>query len=152
MIKKTFSFVALLALAACQRQEPAASPPVAGTEPAPVAEAAPPSAAPAPAPVALPPATPEERVKFFQACWASFNAKDWQKFQGCYAEAASSEQVDMGFPTATGRSAIVEKSAKQYAAAFPDGTGEAQLTPSRLAGIGASVFEHSSTQTRRPPS
>src|SRR5262245_14276464 len=128
MIKKTFSSVALLALAACQQQEPAASPPVAGTEPPPVAEAAPPAPAAAPAPAALPPATPDERVKFFQACWASFNAKDWQKFQGCFAEQATSEQVDMGFPALSGRSAIIEKGAKPYATAFPDGSGELQLT------------------------
>ena len=105
MIKKTFSTVALLALAACQHQEPPASPPVAGSEPAPAGEAQPAAATPVASP-ALPPASPEERAKFVQSCWALFGAKDWQKFSGCYAENATTEQIDMGFPLATGRSDV----------------------------------------------
>ena len=126
MIKKTFSTVALLALAGCQRQEPAASPPVAGTEPTPVGEAQP--AAPAAPVAALPPATPDERAKLVQSCWALFTAKDWQKFSGCYAEKATTEQIDMGFPRLSGRDDVIEKSVRPYTIAFPDASGEPQLT------------------------
>src|SRR5882724_5869607 len=80
--------LAILGLAACQQQEPAAAPLAAPAPAEPVAAAAPapaPAAAPAeaakPAP---PPATADERSKFFKECWAQFNAKDWAKFPNCY--------------------------------------------------------------------
>ena len=126
MIKTTFSTVALLVLAGCQRQEPAASPPVAGTEPTPVGEAQP--AAPTAPVAALPPATPDERGKLVQSCWSAFNAKDWAKFSTCYAEDATTEQVNMGFPVFKGQNEIIEKSAQATATALPDVTGESQLT------------------------
>ncbi|HEY3493140.1 MAG TPA: ester cyclase [Polyangiaceae bacterium] len=126
MTKTILTTVALLVLAGCQQQEPAASPAPPPAEPAPIAPSPPPvAAAPAPPP---PPATPAERAQGFQSCWAAFNAKDWAKFGACYAEGASTEQVDTGFPAVKGRSDIVEKSAKSFAAAMPDITGEIQLT------------------------
>src|SRR4051794_5880374 len=100
MMKKTLSMFGLLALASCQQQPAAAPPPPPPPPPAalPPVETTPPSAAPV-APAA-PPATGAERAKWFQDCWAAFNAKDWAKFGPCYAENASSEEVDAGMPAA----------------------------------------------------
>ncbi|HKY41436.1 MAG TPA: ester cyclase [Polyangiaceae bacterium] len=122
--------LAILALAACQQQEPAAAPLAAPPPADPVAAAPPPAAAPAeaPKPAAPPPATAEERTKLYKDCWAQFNTRDWAKFQGCFAENATSEQVDFGQPALIGRANIVDKSAKLFASAFPDLTGEHQLT------------------------
>jgi predicted ester cyclase len=121
--------LAILGLAACQQQEPAAAPLAAPPPAEPVAVAAPPATpAEAPKPAAPPPATLDERAKWFKECWASFNTKDWNKFSGCYAETASSEQVDMGMPALVGRSNVVDKNAKVFATAFPDLTGEHELT------------------------
>jgi predicted ester cyclase len=122
--------LALLGLAACQQQEPAAAPLAAPPPAEPVAVAAPPPAAPVEAakPAAPPPATADERAKWFKECWASFNAKDWNKYPGCYAETATSEQVDMGMPALVGRANVVDKNAKVFATAFPDLTGENELT------------------------
>ena len=127
MTKWTLGTVGFLALSACAQQEPPAAPaqPVepASVAPAPVAV----TTTPAPAP-ALPPLTAEERVKWFQGCWAAFNAKDWAKFAPtCYADGAMSEQVDSGFPIAMGR-ADIEKTTKGFAAQHPDANGEQQLT------------------------
>jgi ketosteroid isomerase-like protein len=74
-----------------------------------------------------PPATSAERAKGYGDCWAAFNAKDWAKFAQCYAEGATSEQVDSGMPVFVGRNDIVEKGAKSYAAESPDQTGELEL-------------------------
>jgi ketosteroid isomerase-like protein len=122
--------LAIVGLAACQQQEPAAAPltapppaePVAAVAPAPVA------AAPAEAPKPAPPATADERSKWFKDCWSAFNAKDFAKFSNCYAENATSEQVDMGMPPLSGRANVVDKNAKVFATAFPDLTGESELT------------------------
>src|SRR5688500_1468581 len=120
--------LAIVGLAACQQQEPAVAPLPAPPPAEPVA-AAPPPAAPADAskPAAPPPATAEERTKLFKDCWAQFNAKDWTKFQRCYADHAVSEQVDSGAPPVTGRANIVDRDAKVLASAFPDLMGESQL-------------------------
>lgn len=128
MMKKTLGTVGFIALAACARQEPPAAPaaPVAEAPPAPAPVAATTAAAPAPAP-ALPPATSEERAKLFQDCWGLFNAKDWARLSACYAEMATSERVDTGFPVRTGRADVV-KAAQSFAAEFPDGNGELELT------------------------
>lgn len=122
--------LALVGLAACQQQEPAAAPLAAPPPAEPVAAAPPPPAAPAEAakPAPPPPATADERSKWFKECWGLFNAKDFGKFSGCYAENATSEQVDMGMPALAGRQAIVDKNAKIFATAFPDLSGEAELT------------------------
>jgi ketosteroid isomerase-like protein len=123
--------LAIVGLAACQQQEPAAAP-LAPPAPAvePVAAAPAPAAAPAEAakPAAPPPATADERSKWFKDCWALFNTKDWTKFQGCYAETATSEQVDTGMPPIAGRANVIDKSAKVFGTAFPDLTGELELT------------------------
>jgi predicted ester cyclase len=122
--------LAIVGLAACQQQEPAAAPlavPPPAAEPV-AAGPAPAAPAEAPKPAAPPPATADERSKWFKDCWALFNTKDWGKFQGCYAENATSEQVDMGMPPLAGRTNIIEKSTKVFASAFPDLTGELELT------------------------
>lgn len=84
----------------------------------------------APAPPAAPPPAAElttaEAVKFYQDCWAHFNAKDFAKFAPCYSDSAISEQVDQGVPVLVGKD-IVDKSAKAFASAFPDLIGEPQL-------------------------
>jgi predicted ester cyclase len=120
--------LALLGLVACGQQEPAAAP-LAAPPPAP--PAAPPPAAAVqeqPKPVAPPPATADERSKWYKDCWAQFNARDWAKFQNCFAENVTSEQVDMGMPALVGRTNVLDKSVKTFAVAFPDLTGENELT------------------------
>jgi hypothetical protein len=113
---------------ACQQQEPAAAPLAApapaGTETA----AAAPAAAPGPAAAKPAPLPPDQVVKNIQDCWAAYNAKDWAKFGPCYAENAVHEDVDSGMPPVSGRANIIEKATKPWATAFPDGTGELQLT------------------------
>jgi hypothetical protein len=127
MMKNTLTTFGLLALASCQ-QQPAAAPPQPEAPP-PVAPAT--VETPAPAPVAAapkaPPATGPERVQWVQGCWAAFNAKDWAKFEACYADGATSEQVDSGMPVLVGRKDIVEKGVKRAAVEAPDQTAELQL-------------------------
>ncbi|HEY6079520.1 MAG TPA: nuclear transport factor 2 family protein [Polyangiaceae bacterium] len=118
--------LALLGATACQQQEPAAAPLEAPPPAAPVA-AAPPVQEQS-KPVAPPAATADERSKWYKDCWSQFNAKDWAKFQNCYSENVTSEQVDMGMPALVGRASVVDKSAKVFGTAFPDLTGENELT------------------------
>jgi predicted ester cyclase len=80
------------------------------------------AAAPKPAPL-----TAEQKIKFYQDGWAAFNAKDWAKFGTVWADDATHEELDMG-PAVSGKDAVVEKGAKNIATAFPDATGELELT------------------------
>lgn len=117
--------LALLGLAACAEQQPATTP----LAPPPAAVVAPPPAAveakkEEPKPVPL---TAEQKIKAYQEGWAAFNAKDFAKFQGMWAENATSEVMDMG-PPLTGPAAITETGAKGFASGFPDATIEPQLT------------------------
>jgi predicted ester cyclase len=115
-------------LVACAPQEPAvaplAAPPPAQTQ-QPVATSPAPTDTPKEAakPVEL---TPEQGAKLYADCWADFNAKDWAKESTCFSDTATSEMVDMG-PALSGKD-IVEKGTKQFAMAFPDASGDAQLT------------------------
>ncbi len=128
MMKNQGSFVALwlLGVAACAEQEPAATP----LAPPPAA-----TVAPAPAPMVETekeepkpvPLTAEQKIKLYQEGWASFNSKDWAKFQSIWADGATSEELDMG-PPVVGAQAIVESGAKDFANGFPDVSGEIQLT------------------------
>ncbi len=117
---------ALIGLAGCGQQEPAAAPlapPPVTTEappPAPVVEAK--KEEPKPVPL-----TAEQKIKVYQTGWAAFNAKDFAKFQTIWAETATSEMLDMG-PPLVGPVAITETGAKGFAAGFPDANGEVQLT------------------------
>ena len=123
----TFAALSLVGLVGCGgSQEPAAAP---LAPPPPVA-----SVAPAPAPVEAKkeepkpvPLTPDQKVKFYQDGWAAFNSKDLAKFQTIFAENATSEQLDMGPPLA-GAANIVELGIKPFVTAFPDVTGELELT------------------------
>lgn len=118
-----------LILSGCGPQEPAAAP-LAAPPPAetPSAALAPPTAPePAPAPPPAPELTTPQLVELYQSCWASLNAKDLSKLQGCYADNATAEIVDSGAPAAQGKE-IVEKQTKPLVQAFPDLVGEAQLT------------------------
>jgi hypothetical protein len=125
-MSKLVSVIGLSVLGfACQRQEPAAAPLAPPPPAAPEMVAAPPAPAEPPKPEPL---SPEQMVKVYQDCWASFNAKDWDKFAPCYAETATSERVDSGMPPLSGRTAILDQGSKPWTAAFPDGTGEHQLT------------------------
>ena len=126
MMKKTLSTLGLLALASCS-QQPAAAPPPPPPPPPPVAPA-PMATMPAPAAEAPkpPPATGAERAKGFSECWAAWSAKDWAKFGACYAENATSEQVDSGMAPLVGRKEIVDRTAKMGSEA-PDQTGELEL-------------------------
>jgi len=126
MMKKTLTTFGLLALASCQQQPAAAPPPPPPpppVSPAPV-EMTPPPAAPVVS--KAPPATSAERVKWLQDCWTAFNTKDWAKFAPCYAEGASSEEIDSGMPASNGRADIV-KMAQAISAQAPDQVGELQL-------------------------
>lgn len=126
-MKKTLSTLGLFALVGCTQQQPAAAPP---PPPPPPVAPAPVMTTPAPAVAEAPkapPATSAERAKGFADCWAAFNAKDWAKFAPCYAENATSEEVDSGMPAWVGRNDIVEKGSKMFAASAPDETGELEL-------------------------
>ncbi|MEI9950743.1 MAG: ester cyclase [Pseudomonadota bacterium] len=113
-------------LTACAEQEPAATP----LAPPPAATVAP---APAPAVEAKKeepkpvPLTAEQKIKFYQDGWASFNSKDFSKFLTIWADGATSEALDMG-PPVVGAAAILEAGPKGFANGFPDGSGEVQLT------------------------
>jgi predicted ester cyclase len=122
--------LAILGLAACQQQEPAAAPLAAPPPAEPLAMVATPrAAAPVEAkPAPPPPATADERSKWFKDCWGAFNAKDFSKFSNCYSENATSEQVDMGMPVLSGRANVVDRNAKVFTTAFPDLTAESELT------------------------
>jgi len=120
-----FAALSLVGLVGCGQQEPAAAP----LAPPPAATIAP--AAPMveakkeePKPVPL---TTDQKIKFYQDGWAAFNAKDFAKFQAIWADTATAEGLDMG-PPMVGPAAIVEGGAKGFATAFPDSTGEVQLT------------------------
>jgi predicted ester cyclase len=121
----SFAALSLIGLAACGQQEPAAAPLPA---PPPATAAVSPTPPPAeakvePKPVPL---TPEQKVKAYQDGWAAFNAKDFAKFQSIWTDNASAEMLDMGPPKA-GAQAIADD-AKAFASAFPDVTGELELT------------------------
>jgi predicted ester cyclase len=113
---------ALVGLAACGQQEPAAAP----LAPPPAATVEPVAEAKKEEPKALP-LTAEQKIKAYQEGWAAFNAKDFAKFQATWAEGATSETLDMG-PPLVGPAAITEKGVKGFAAGFPDATAEVQLT------------------------
>jgi predicted ester cyclase len=83
-------------------------------------------AAPPPEPAKPAPKTPEQRIALYQQCWGYFNEKAWDKFAPCYAESATSEQVDATGGTANGRAAII-KAAQDGAAIWPDVKGDLQL-------------------------
>ncbi|HEY1533934.1 MAG TPA: nuclear transport factor 2 family protein [Polyangiaceae bacterium] len=123
----TFAALSLVGLVGCGgSQEPAAAP----LAPPPVA-----SVTPAPAPVDAKkeepkpvPLTADQKLKFYQDGWAAFNAKDLAKFQAIvFADNASSEHLDMG-PPLVGASSIIEQGIKPFVTAFPDTTGEVELT------------------------
>lgn len=124
MMKRILPILSLLALPAC-----AAAPSTAPVAPPPVtAMATVPAPAPEPPPPPKPaPASAEERVQWFKDCWSAFNAKDWAKLGGCYSETVHAESVDSGMPQTIGRTDVIEKSAKPFAAQFPDVAGESQL-------------------------
>ena len=122
----TFAALSLVGLAACGQQEPAATPlpappsaTVAALPPVPPAEAKKEEQKPVPL-------TAEQKVKAYQDGWAAFNAKDFAKFQSIWADNATAEILDMGQPK-VGPAAIADN-AKNFAAAFPDVTGELELT------------------------
>jgi predicted ester cyclase len=123
----TFAALSLVGLVGCGgSQEPAAAP----LAPPPPAV----NAAPAPLPVEAKkeepkpvPLTGEQKAKLYNDGWAAYNAKDFAKFQAIWADNATSEMLDMGAPL-VGPSAIVEQGAKGFATAFPDSTGEIELT------------------------
>ena len=130
-MKRNLGSVAALslvsALVACGQQEPAAAP-LAAPPPATAAEA-PPPAPPAEAKKEEPkpvPLTAEQKVKLYQDSWASLNAKDFAKYQALFADNATSETLDMGPPKA-GAQAITDD-IRAFTTAFPDVTGEAELT------------------------
>jgi predicted ester cyclase len=124
----TFAALSLVGAVACGcgQQEPAAAPlPAPPPATAAVTSAAPPVevAKEEPKPVPL---TPEQKVKAYQDGWAAFNAKDFAKFQSIWADNATSTMLDMG-PPKVGAAAIADD-AKSFATAFPDVTGEHELT------------------------
>jgi predicted ester cyclase len=81
---------------------------------------------PPPPPAAPAVKTAEERTQWYRDCWDRFSNQAWDQFQTCYTENAISESVDSTPPSATGRTAIIERG-KMEAAAFPDRRGEVRL-------------------------
>lgn len=81
-------------------------------------------APPAPAEPAVKSA--EARTQWYLDCWKLFNSQQYDQFQNCYSETATSESVDSAQPMVTGRAAIVEQ-ARTAAASFPDRRGEVRL-------------------------
>jgi predicted ester cyclase len=122
--------LSVFTLFGCGQQEPAAAPlaappPAAQTQPAAAAPVPGDTAKEAPKPTEL---TPEQVAKLYQDCWSSLNAKDFGKFKECFSDTSTTETVDQGMPALVGKEEIVERGVKQFAAAFPDLVGEAQLT------------------------
>ena len=119
----TLAALSWITLGACGPQEPAATP----LAPPPVeSEVAPPAAA-RPAEPKAAPLTAEEKAKAYHDVWAAFNARDFTKYSTLWAESATAEMLDMG-PALVGPSAIIEQGVKPRTDAFPDITGEVQLT------------------------
>ncbi len=125
MDKRVVVFAALVAAAGCKKDEdskPAPKPAPAtdkGKTPDPgkKVEAPPP-------PKAM---TGDDRAKRYQECWGFFNARD-AKFTGCFEPNATSDVVDSGMPIAvTGGPGVLEQQ-KPFTDAFPDLSGELQLT------------------------
>ncbi|HYQ25928.1 MAG TPA: nuclear transport factor 2 family protein [Polyangiaceae bacterium] len=116
----------LVGLAGCAEPEPAVAP----LAPPPASAVPPPPAVSVEAKKEVPkplPLTAEQKIKAYQESWAAFNAKDFTKFRGVWAEGATSEMLDMG-PPLVGPTAITETGAKGFVSGFPDANGEAQLT------------------------
>src|SRR5688572_6477887 len=120
--------LSIILLASCAPQQPAAEPLAPPPVAEPVASAPPPAPEPPPEPPKPPELTAEQKVKFYQDCWAAFNAKDMAKFSECYADNAIADVVDSGMPMATSKAAILDQRVKPFATAFPDATGEPVLT------------------------
>jgi len=92
----------------------------------------PPAAAPAPAT-----RTADQRVQWYQDCWRLFNEKNWDSFQNCYTENATSETIDSGQPVRHGRAEIIAFD-KARTPPFPDQRGDVRLilhNGSRLASV-----------------
>jgi len=71
--------------------------------------------------------TGEEMAKMYADCWGYFNSRDWDKFKGCWADDATTENVDSPEPQKKGADAILDD-VKSFAAAFSDGKAEIELT------------------------
>jgi predicted ester cyclase len=84
------------------------------------------SAATQPPAAAVKTITGDDMAKRYTDCVALWKAKDWPKFQDCYAKDATSEFVDSGMPVASGNSAIIEEH-KAIADAFPDRTSDVEV-------------------------
>jgi len=112
----------LLALLACSAQSPA-PPPTAAT--------------PAPPPAPAKKFDPQQRVQWYQACWAQFNDKKWDEFRNCYAPTATARHAGYGRAEVTGAADILADS-QQLTTIAPDVRGEQQLilvNNSRLASL-----------------
>jgi len=74
------------------------------------------------------PLTGAQLADWYGKCWDLFNTKKWDEFSKCYAEdAVATRGTDPGYAL-KGRSAIIEKNAKAFVAAFPDVKGERTVT------------------------
>jgi predicted ester cyclase len=117
--------MSLGALIGCEEQK-------AATKSEPVAEAPKPAVSAKPASLAkteeAKPLTGSQVAEWYGKCWDLWNGKKWDEFSKCYAEdAVAMRGTNPGF-TVKGRTDIIEKDSKQFAAAFPDIKGERQLT------------------------
>lgn len=104
LIKPILCVLALLA-AACGETQPAAPPATAATPAV---------------------ATPDQRAQWYQDCWKLFNDKNWDAFQNCYTEQATSEDVGSANPVRRGRAEIIAFD-KSRVAPFPDQRGDVRL-------------------------
>jgi predicted ester cyclase len=104
---------------------------------------------PPPPPAAPAVKTAEARVQLYQDCWRTFNEKQFDQFQNCYAENAVSEAPDGNPSSITGRTAIVDR-AKVEATGFPDRRGEVRLILANGSRI-ASIALYTGTNTGEMP-
>jgi predicted ester cyclase len=121
-----FAALSALGLVGCGGTQEPATVPLAPPPVATVAPAAPPVEAKKEEPKPIP-LTGEQEVKLYGEGWAAYNAKDFTKFRTIWADNATSTMLDMG-PPLVGASEVVEHGAKPFATAFPDSTGEVELT------------------------
>ena len=140
--------VALCLAAGCKKQKETgndtqAEPAAKTTEPSPPA----PATAPAAQPEQPKAASAQDKVEFYQGCIAALNARDWDKFGGCYAEDTETNFVDAEDGQLKGRADTVDKGSKVMADAFPD----IKVTPQVILQSGdkiAAITFLSGTQTK----
>lgn len=71
--------------------------------------------------------TGDDTAKALGDCWAAFNAKETEKFLGCYAADADFSYIDFAPPMTLKGPEAIAGAVKMWWGAFPDANGQAQL-------------------------